>query len=177
MPDIFSDRYPITPPHSSGAASTSLKESGIGNTKSARAVMVSAYPPSRSHPVNTASAQRFSVPLRHWCALTTRAAEPGHTDSITDPPPVDAGADGSHPADDLMTRDDRQVSGDQVTLCQLQVRSTHSACGDLDDDLAGVRARVVVVDGLERVCLDRSRLAKLLCPAHGTGQFTGPGCR
>ena len=101
-------------------------------------------------------------------ALTTRAREPGHTDSIADLPTIDTIADGSHPADDLMARHERQVSGGQITLRQLQVRSAHSACRDLDDDLTGLRARVVVVDGHERMRLDRSRLSKLLCPAHGT---------
>jgi hypothetical protein len=65
-PHIRSDRYPIRPAHSSGAACSSGKLSGIGKQKRSSATVYSAIPPSMSRPVKRAFGHRFSRPLRQY---------------------------------------------------------------------------------------------------------------
>ena len=74
-------------------------------------------------------------------ARATRPGKPGDTDTIAERPSLHSVAERSHPTDHLMARHDGEPTRRQVTLDQLQVGSTHSARGHLDDDLAGPRAR------------------------------------
>ena len=139
MPLTRSERYPITPPHRSGAAERSSRPSGMGTRWSARTTIRSAKPPSRSHPWNSAATG----------SLPSGSAEPAHLARGREPVRADAPADvrrrNARPhlddaPDRLVPRNDRQAPRHQVALRQLQVGPAHRAGVDPEHDLAGAGA-------------------------------------
>src|ERR1700722_1927949 len=65
-PAATSDRQPIRPAHSSGAAAIGSANAFIGIAKAASATTWLAKPPSRSYPVNVGASQRFSRFARQY---------------------------------------------------------------------------------------------------------------
>ena len=120
----------MMPAHSSGAAFSLSRASGIGMTKRAGTRTASAKPPLRWTQVGCACGHRFSLPRRHHAHWPQLPACQPYANALPWLKILDGRAHGLYRANDFMARNERIFADLPVIVDQVQIAAANAAVAD-----------------------------------------------
>src|ERR1700693_2437568 len=156
----------MIPAHRSGAASVAEKPSGSRNTPSARAVILSAYPPSRSRPVKVAFSQRFSrLERQKRHTPQVEAIQPTPTLSPTAIPSTPGPTSETRPAAWCPGIRGRRAATSPSRMCRSVRQTPHASMSIANSPAAGTGSGArAATSGISSAAATRSSVMALIAP-------------